>query len=132
MARSHSWASPKPPARPRPVRHRPDHSWNGQTVDATCVLIKFTYAGDANLSGNIDADDYALIDFNHPSTAHGYYNGDFNYDGEINADDYALIDFNRVAQGGRCNPFAPLPPSYSKSCCDNSLWRGCLSPPLQW
>ncbi len=26
-------------------------------------------------------------------------NGDFNYDGGINADDYALIDFNLNAQG---------------------------------
>jgi len=74
--------------------------WNGVTVDATTVLVKYTYAGDANLSGNIDADDYALIDFySHVANVHGYFNGDFNYDGDINADDYALIDFNNNAQG---------------------------------
>jgi len=36
--------------------------WNGLTVDATSVLVKFTYAGDANLDGVINIDDYSAID----------------------------------------------------------------------
>ncbi len=74
--------------------------WSGQTVTDTDVLIMYTWGGDGNLDGTINADDYALIDFNHDNpTRHGYYNGDFNYDGEINADDYAIIDFVFNAQG---------------------------------
>ena len=64
------------------------------------MLVKFTYAGDANLSGGIDADDYALISFHDPNPfAGGYYSGDFNLDGGIDADDFALLDFNNAAQG---------------------------------
>jgi hypothetical protein len=34
----------------------------GQSVDASTVMIKYTYDGDANLDGLIDAGDYGLID----------------------------------------------------------------------
>ena len=60
----------------------------------------YTYAGDLNLDGMINPDDYANISFNDPDpNASGYYNGDINYDGVINADDFATIDFNFNAQG---------------------------------
>ena len=42
-------------------------SFGGQTVSPTDVLIMYTYNGDANLSGNVDADDYfqtVLAQFN--------------------------------------------------------------------
>jgi hypothetical protein len=32
--------------------------WNGQTVDATSVLVKYTYAGDLTFDGVVDAADY--------------------------------------------------------------------------
>ena len=66
--------------------------WNGQTVDATTVLMKYTLAGDANLDGKIDGDDYFKIDAGIASHVTGYANGDFNYDGRIDADDYFIID----------------------------------------
>ena len=74
--------------------------FGGATVDGSSVLIKYTYAGDGNLDGEINADDYASIDFYAGTPgASGYGNGDFNYDGVINADDYSLIDFNNNSQG---------------------------------
>ena len=64
------------------------------------MLIKYTYAGDANLDGVISGDDYSSIDFNlEVPGASGYFNGDFNYDGIISGDDYSTIDFNILAQG---------------------------------
>jgi hypothetical protein len=64
----------------------------------------YTYAGDANLDGQIDAGDYGIIDnFVQVSGASGYGNGDFNYDGFIDAGDYGIIDNNIQAQG------APFP-----------------------
>ena len=76
--------------------------WNGHTVDATAVLIKYTYAGDTDLDGDLDADDYGTIDFAVlVPGATGYYNGDFNYDGVVDADDYGFIDFNILVQTGR-------------------------------
>src|SRR6185437_775432 len=68
--------------------------WDGQTVDTTAVLIRYTYAGDANLDGVINGDDYFDIDAGYASQATGYLNGDFNYDGRVDADDYFLIDAN--------------------------------------
>ena len=77
-------------------------SWRGQTVDASSLLIRYTYTGDANLDGKIDADDYFVIDrdYNKSGSVFGYASGDFNYDGKINGDDYFIIDSNYVAQSG--------------------------------
>jgi hypothetical protein len=74
--------------------------WEGQTVDVTTVIVKYTYAGDGNLDGVIDGGDYGLIDNNVqiPGSS-GYFNGDFNYDGVIDGGDYGIIDNNIQAQG---------------------------------
>ena len=72
----------------------------GETVDATAVLVKFTYVGDMTLDGRISGDDYSSIDFHvGMAGASGYHNGDLNYDGLISGDDYSAIDFNLVQQG---------------------------------
>jgi hypothetical protein len=74
--------------------------WSGETVDGSAVLIKYTYAGDADLNGYIDAADYGLIDnyIQFPGST-GYFNGDFNLDGVIDAGDYGLIDNSTQLQG---------------------------------
>jgi hypothetical protein len=75
-------------------------TWNGHAVDATTLLLKYTYAGDANLDGVIDGGDYGIIDNNvQVPNAFGYFNGDFNYDGVIDGGDYGVIDNNIQAQG---------------------------------
>jgi hypothetical protein len=61
----------------------------------------YTYGGDANLSGKINADDYFQIDSYYGKTGGsnlGWLNGDFTYDGKINGDDYFVIDSNFAAQ----------------------------------
>jgi hypothetical protein len=67
--------------------------WNDQTVDATSVLVKYSYVGDANLDGALDGADYGIIDnyVQFPGTG-GYANGDFNHDGVIDGADYGLLD----------------------------------------
>jgi hypothetical protein len=76
------------------------HLFGSETVDATSVLVKYTYGGDANLDGKINVDDYTKIDFNVSLASTGWLSGDFNYDGKINVDDYTLIDFNVGLQSG--------------------------------
>jgi hypothetical protein len=66
----------------------------GETVDATAVLVKYTYGGDANLDGKLNVDDYGRIDSSIGLVASGWFNGDFNYDGKIDVDDYGVIDSN--------------------------------------
>jgi hypothetical protein len=74
--------------------------WGFQTVDATSVLVKYSYVGDADLSGAIDAVDYGYIDnYVQFPGAFGYANGDFNYDGIIDAADYGAIDNSIQLQG---------------------------------
>jgi autotransporter-associated beta strand protein len=82
----------------------------GQTYTGASTLAMYTYAGDANLDGQIDGGDYGIIDNNvQIAGADGYYNGDFNYDGVIDGGDYGIIDNNIQAQG------APFPVSGSVS-----------------
>jgi hypothetical protein len=79
--------------------------FRGQAVTGNDVLVAYTYNGDANLSGKVDADDYFAIDshYGKSGTAFGFSKGDFNYDGVINGDDYALID---AAFSGQGAPFS--------------------------
>src|SRR5256714_13868260 len=78
--------------------------WDGQSVDTTTVLVKYTWGGDANLDGTLNGDDYFQIDshFNQAGLIFGHYNGDFNLDGDINGDDYFIIDSNW--NGGSTSP----------------------------
>jgi hypothetical protein len=74
-------------------------TWNGQDVDSTSVLVKFTYAGDANLDGHVDIADYGRIDSAVRVAFTGWSNGDFNLDGKIDIADYGIIDSNIRVQG---------------------------------
>jgi autotransporter-associated beta strand protein len=77
--------------------------WAGQTVTGGDTLVMYTYAGDANLDGKLNVDDYGRIDTNIGLPTAGWFNGDFNYDGSVNVDDYGILDSNIVIQG---SPFA--------------------------
>ncbi|MBC7785429.1 MAG: hypothetical protein H7144_16470, partial [Burkholderiales bacterium] len=69
-------------------------SLSGYTIPnpLTSVLVKYTWRGDTNLSGNVNGSDYALADTGFSGGGAGWYYGDVNYDGTINGSDYALID----------------------------------------
>ncbi|WP_428940765.1 hypothetical protein [Fontivita pretiosa] len=76
------------------------NSFAGVSVGQDDVLVKYTYFGDADLSGNVDATDYSLIDNGYTNQLGGWINGDFDYSGTIDATDYALIDNAFTNQGG--------------------------------
>jgi hypothetical protein len=75
--------------------------YNGVTVDGSSVIVKYTYLGDIDLSGEINGDDYFFIDSNviNSGSVFGYAAGDVNLDGEINGDDYFWLDSQIVSQG---------------------------------
>jgi autotransporter-associated beta strand protein len=77
------------------------HQFEGITPGVADILTKFTYYGDANLSGNVDGSDYSLIDNGYLEHLTGWYNGDFNYDGVVNGSDYTLIDNAFNSQGAQ-------------------------------
>ena len=72
----------------------------GMAVDINSILVKWTYNGDGNLDGTLNADDYARIDLGFAShAATDYYSGDFNYTDTTNSDDFFLIDKAFAGQG---------------------------------
>lgn len=75
--------------------------FEGETVDASAVLIKYTYSGDANLDGVLNGDDYFFIDSHvlQSGSVFGYGVGDFDYDGDIDGDDYFWLDAHILSQG---------------------------------
>ena len=82
------------------TKTRIKEEFGGQDVGLSDVLVKYSWDGDANLDGVVNADDYFQIDSGFISQKPGWYNGDFNYDGVVNADDYFLIDWAFVGQTG--------------------------------
>lgn len=75
-------------------------TYMGQAVDATSIVLKQAWYGDTNLSGTVDADDYARIDRGIAMGLSGWVNGDFDYSGTITSADYLLMDRVFVQQGG--------------------------------
>jgi hypothetical protein len=75
-------------------------AFDGEIVDANSILVKYTYNGDADLSGKIDSDDYFRIDSGFASKLSGYRDGDFDFNGVVDSDDYFLIDRAFVGQTG--------------------------------
>ena len=94
-------------------------TFEGEPVDATTVLAAYTWWGDANLDGVVDANDYDVIDkmflFTPVPDNTGWWTGDFTYDGVIDANDYDRIDkaflFQTGPLGGGADggPAAPTP-----------------------
>jgi hypothetical protein len=92
-------------------------TFNGQSVDANAIVIKYTYDGDSDLDGDVDADDYARLDAafaqrNNPGFVPSYRNGDIDYSGSVNSDDYFEIDQAYSTQGG---PLAASEPQAAAS-----------------
>jgi hypothetical protein len=72
----------------------------GEPVGPTDVLVKYTYLGDADLSGRVDGDDYFYVDSGYPMAAGATWAaGDFDHNGRTDGDDYFHID-NAYGGGG--------------------------------
>ena len=67
-------------------------SFDGVAVTTSAVLVKYTFFGDADLSGAVNAADYGRIDAGFVGKLTGWANGDFNDDGAVDGSDYTLID----------------------------------------
>jgi hypothetical protein len=75
-------------------------SFGGQTVDANTILVRYTWNGDVDLNGKIDADDYFRVDNGFAAGLAGYRNGDLDFNGHVDADDYFLLDNAFAGQSG--------------------------------
>jgi hypothetical protein len=74
-------------------------SFEGDPVDATSVLVKYTYYGDANLDGAVDLRDLYQLAC-HWKTHDDWFCGDFNYDNYVDVQDLTLLAVNWQAGVG--------------------------------
>jgi hypothetical protein len=70
---------------------------DGVSVPAATTFIKYTWIGDANADGVVNATDLAMMQ---PAGTE-WQQGDFNYDARVNADDYALFDLGLALSSGK-------------------------------
>jgi hypothetical protein len=75
-------------------------TFDGNPVDATTLLVKYTYYGDGNLDGQVDIRDLYLLASHFKGTNTFWTEGDFNYDGVTNAKDLGLLASNWQAGVG--------------------------------
>jgi hypothetical protein len=76
----------------------------GQPVDPSSLLIKFTYAGDSDLDGDVDVNDLGSL-ASAWQTAGLWVAGDFDYNGSIDVNDLGMLASNW--QAGVGNPLGP-------------------------
>lgn len=73
-------------------------------TSAKQFTIAYTWYGDANLDGVVNADDYALLDRGAAAGLSGWQNGDFDYSGTVDSNDYMLIDTSYGMSTGVLSP----------------------------
>jgi|GEM_PF-2123750 len=70
------------------------------TVGTESIQIKYTYYGDADLSGTVDSTDFSALAAGYGVTSGAIWvQGDFNYDGKVNTQDFNYLagNFGAVA-----------------------------------
>jgi hypothetical protein len=71
------------------------NSFDGQSIDANTILIRYTWSGDANLDGLVNALDFNALASSFGGTTGKLWNqGDFNYDGITNTADFTALAMN--------------------------------------
>src|SRR6185295_12196648 len=73
-------------------------SFDGQTIDPTTIVMRYTLAGDANLDGGVNALDFNALASSYSLSNQTWINGDFDYDGQITSLDFnpLAVNFNNV------------------------------------
>jgi autotransporter-associated beta strand protein len=79
-------------------------TFSGQNVDATSVLVRYTYFGDANLDEQVDITDLGLLATNWQTT-NVWTGGDFDYSGFVDITDLGMLASNW--QAGVAAPSEP-------------------------
>jgi hypothetical protein len=99
-------------------------TFSGQDIDATTVVVKYTYAGDANLDGQVDVADLGALASNWQTSA-VWTGGDFDYNGSVDVNDLGLLATNWQAGVG-----GPLGPSLAAAAAGLGLPVSAVPEPL--
>jgi hypothetical protein len=86
-------------------------SFAGQSVNPTDTLIRYTYYGDANLDGKVNALDFNALATNFGNSSKFWSDGDFNFDGMVNTQDFTALagNFNAAALAPTLGSLVPEP-----------------------
>jgi hypothetical protein len=87
--------------------------FDGVNVLAADVIVKYTYLGDTDLSGLIDASDLNAVLNGMTNGLSGWANGDTNYDGVVNGVDWNNVVLAFANQGGVLGGGSPSSPGGS-------------------
>jgi hypothetical protein len=69
--------------------------FSGQTVNNDSILLKYTYYGDIDVNGQVDADDLTIFANNFGrTTGAGQVDGDIDFDNDVDADDLTVFANN--------------------------------------
>jgi hypothetical protein len=79
-------------------------SFGGLSVDASSILVKYTYFGDTDLDGDVDVADLGSL-ASAWQTSGVWTSGDFDYNGSVDVNDLGLLATNW--QAGVGNPLGP-------------------------
>jgi autotransporter-associated beta strand protein len=74
-------------------------SFDGQPVDSTAVVVKFTYGGDANLDGKVDVEDLGCLASSWQQSGL-WTEGDFGFNGSVDVGDLGILATNWQAGVG--------------------------------
>lgn len=70
-------------------------TFNGEAVDGDAVLVRYTYLGDFNLDGRVNALDFNVLATNFATPDVAYWHmGDTNYDGSVDTTDFNMLATN--------------------------------------
>ncbi len=84
-------------------------TFGGMTIDATSVLVRMTFDGDATLDGAVTFDDLLAVAQHYGQLSNmTWTSGDFNYDGAVVFDDLLSLaqNYNRVLSSGQISLLA--------------------------
>jgi uncharacterized protein (DUF2141 family) len=70
------------------------YTYTNYNVSSSGVNLIDAEAGDINLDGKVDANDFGLFGPNYGTVTSGWTNGDFNGDGKVDANDFGLLGPN--------------------------------------
>jgi autotransporter-associated beta strand protein len=81
-------------------------SFAGKAVDSTAVLVRYTFVGDTNLDGRVNALDFNAIATNFGGSGKTWSQGDFNFDATVNTSDFTAMsqNFNQALAAPALDP----------------------------
>jgi fibronectin-binding autotransporter adhesin len=83
-------------------------TFQGLAIGDDAILAMFTYFGDVNLDGKLDAVDFNAVLNGYTNGLTGWQNGDVNYDGVVNATDWSLFSGAYTFFTGGGTPFGSI------------------------